>query len=81
MLKTIEGVQPLLSTNANYITSYALITTPSFMIVITIIHDVSTGRRPPRAVDQEDEYPEHSPQLSGSVLFYSDSQKYYRLFL
>ena len=59
--------------------SYALITTPSLRHwlggIITVIHDVSTGRRPPCAVDLEKEHPEHFPQLSGSGLFYSDSQK------
>ena len=66
MLLASGSVQPLLSlaTNANMVKSYALITTPSIRHwlggIFTIIHNVFTGRRrPPRAVDQENEYPEH----------------------
>ena len=36
--------------------------------IITVIHDVSTGRRPPCAVDQENEHPEHFSQCL--ALFY-----------
>ena len=46
--------------NANIIISNAQITTMSLKgSVITIVHDVSTGRRPHCRVDEENEYPEH----------------------
>ena len=55
-----ESVKLLLSTKADFVKRYALITTPSVCKnVFTIIHDVSASRSPAREVDQENQHPEH----------------------
>ena len=58
-----EGMTEQDHQREKYGTNHAQVTAPSYIWiwfgVITVIHDVSTGRRPYPAVDQEEEYPEH----------------------